>query len=103
MRKKISLDMSVLDIVTEMSEGNPGALTVMMDLISKNPDSGVFTLLHLDDMNIRGSQIWVGYKDYAGEDIAKFEEAVIARNPEMVNIINMECDEKAVTSGASFR
>ena len=33
---------------------------------------GIFDILSLDDMNMRGSQIWVAYKDHCGQDIEKF-------------------------------
>jgi hypothetical protein len=57
-------------------------------------------------MNIRGSQIWVGYKDFAHEDINVFKEALLKRDEEMVNMINDECasyGEIAVTHGGSYR
>jgi len=69
-------------------------------------------LLSLDDMNMRGSQIWVGYKGHCGEDIEKFVQCINDRDSNMVEVVNKECyhpeieydgyDEKAVTNGASF-
>ncbi len=63
-------------------------------------------------MNIRGSQIWVGYKDHCKQDIEAFKTAISQRDQAMVDTINSECfqpdldyegyKEKAVTSGASF-
>lgn len=104
MRKKIQLHMSTQEVVATMSEGNPGGLRVLMDILKADPKEGVFDILSLDDMNIRGPQIWVGFKDYCDEDLEKFRKAIKARDPNMVRTINRECHglEPAVTSGASF-
>ena len=124
MRPKIELTDSTQDVFVKMSEGNPGALTVLMDMFNGDPNN-VLLVLSLDDMNIRGPQIWVGYKDYCGamregdekppskeEILARFMKAIEDRDPEMVKAINDECiydnqfgsfKEVAVTSGASFK
>lgn len=111
MRKKIDGTDSTMDVVVKMAEGNPGGLSVLTQMI---PFS-FLEILSLDDMNIRGSQIWVGYKDHCGEDLAKFIECIIQRDQDMVDTINRECHRpdlvalygdayghEAVTSGASF-
>lgn len=106
-REKITGNMAVKDIVIMMCEGNPGALDVILRIVN-SADLGVMVLLSLDDMNIRGPQIWVGYKDHCGEDIEKFIEKVQARDVEMVATINREMSHdgeypwRAVKSGASF-
>jgi hypothetical protein len=103
MRDKITMNMSGMDLAVVMSEGNPGAMSVLSQLMLKIEDLTV--ILGLDDMNIRGSQIWVAFKDFAGEDIEKLKEAVKSRNKDLVDIVNKECasyGEIAVTSGASF-
>jgi hypothetical protein len=105
-RKPITLEMSFLDLMIVMSEGNPGALNVMMNMIKKDSLLGPMKIIALDDMNIRGTQIWVGYKDHCGEDMDKFVECITKRDPEMVEAINNEGlrgnhQEKAVTGGAS--
>lgn len=92
-RGKINLDGSNIDLIAQMSEGNPGAMTVLVGLM-KVPNlkpPGPLFLLHLDDMNIRGSQIWVGYKDYCKEDMPAFAKAVQDRDPNMVAMINEFC------------
>jgi len=110
-RKPIDLMGSTQSALIEMSEGNPGAITVLMELIGRDDPLAFMTILDLDDMNMRGSQIWVGFKDYCGEDIEKFAQCVRNRNPDMVEVVNSECfnpefgdgyGEKAVTAGASF-
>jgi len=104
MREKIGINESLMDILFKLSEGNPGAITVLMQML-KQP-LGFLQILHLDDMNMWGSQIWVGYKYYCGQDIVKFMEALKTRDPEMVRVVNEQCGdsgELAVTSGASFK
>lgn len=105
-RKPIGLDTTLMDTLVIMSEGNPGALRVIMDLCKSVKD--FFLILGLDDMNIRGWQIWVGYKDFCKSDMNKFIECIKNRDSDMVNTINreatmMKVDTRAVCSGASFR
>lgn len=88
MRKKIQLDMTQIDVLVEMTEGNPGAMNAIKRLMD-SPD-GLFDVLRLDDMNIRGPQIWVGFKDVCNGDIALFQKKIRDRDPEMVNKINEE-------------
>ena len=64
MRTPINLSDSTLDMIVAMSEGNPGALTVLMGMLESDNPAATMMILHLDDMNIRGTQIWVGYKDH---------------------------------------
>lgn len=105
-RKKINLNMAVKDILLAMGEGTPGGIRVLADILNKEPEVGLLYILDLDDMNIRGSQIWVGYKDHCGENLDRFIECIEARDGEMVRTINRVCEEyhgeTAVTSGASF-
>ena len=104
-REKLELNDSILDVIFKMSNGIPGAIVGITELM-KSDDAGVMLLLGLDDMNIRGSQIWEAYKYLYNEDGKKFAEAIKARDEKMVQFINEEMasvgGEKAVTGGASF-
>jgi len=105
MREKINLTTNRIELLAIMGEGNPEALSVLIELL-KRPDA-IATLLHLDDMNIRGCQIWVGYKDYCNQDIDEFVAATQRRDDDMLQMINRECliddfMERAVASGASY-
>lgn len=106
-REKIDLQDSVKDIIMKMCEGNPGGLNVMMAMLEKNHLDAVMLFLSLDDMNIRGSQIWVGFKDHCGQDLDTFIKAIEDRDQAMCDTIN-NCrgtgtTEKAVPHGASFK
>jgi hypothetical protein len=83
-RKKVELNWTTPQLITEMSEGNPGALSVLVEL-------DLDLILDLDDMNIRGPQIWVGYKDHCGKSIERFKTLVRKRDKAMVDTINREC------------
>ena len=86
----------------QMSEGSPGALTVLMKLLEIGP-RGFMDVLNFDDMGIRGAGIWVAYKDHCGSDIEKLRTALRDRSPELVAAVNAKIhDRKAVTGGASF-
>lgn len=71
---RITLEDSFLEAMTKMSDGNPGALTVLMEMCKDDPVEGLMTILHLDSQHIYGSQIWIQYKDVYNYDIAKFIE-----------------------------
>jgi hypothetical protein len=104
-RIPLHLNMSTMDMLHAMSEGNPGGLTVMLRMIQADPEFGLITIMHLDDMNIRGPQIWVGFKDHCKEDLPKFVQAIKDRDPAMVATINKECESyghRATTHAASF-
>lgn len=79
-------------LVTKLCDRNPGALNVLIELFKSGAD-GVECLQILDELKLHGSMIWVGYKDYCGQDLAKFKEAVKARDPLMLVKIKEECGE----------
>ena len=72
--EKITVNMSTMDILMVMSEGNPGAITVLAKML--NEPMGLFQILFLDSMDIRGSKIWMLYKDCSGENMTKFSRTL---------------------------
>lgn len=73
---KLKLDMNFNDAIFAMSEGVPGAITVMMDGFRHADDidpegmGGWGFLINLDAMGIYGSRIWMLYKDVCGESLS---------------------------------
>lgn len=74
---RITAEMTLMDSIVEMCEGNPGALRVLMGIMKNtetiDPDNalgGLGTVLMLDTFGIYGSRIWMLYKDVCGESIA---------------------------------
>lgn len=110
-REAIGNDDSMVAIAIKMAEGNPGAISVIRMILSAQPEmsgfQGIMVLLDLDDMNIRGSQIWVAYKDFACENIKTLIDAVQARDGRLVNYLNASKEDcgghVAVERGGSFR
>ena len=104
-RPKIELEDTMFDAIYKISEGVPGAMVGITKLMESD-EAGFMLLLGLDDMNIRGSQVWEAYKYLYNEDAKKFAKAVKNRDKNMVDFINQEMasvgGEKAVTGGASF-
>lgn len=101
-RKKIRMDMSIMDVCLLMSEGNPGALSVLAQLMKE--ENGLFIILDLDDMGIRGSQIWVAYKDGCDSSIEKLKAFCRDRTQSIVDIVNKHCEHdcpRASTHGKS--
>jgi hypothetical protein len=103
-RKELPTD-DLMGVITGIAEGNPGGFTAAMLIFEK---AGPIPLLILDDMNIRGTQIWVGYKDVCGGDLDLFLEKITARDDAMIEAINEEGRRGnhpflAVKHGASFK
>lgn len=82
----MTFETTVKDMVLMMCEGNPGALSVIMEILKD--EAGVLWLCHLDDMNIRGSQVWIGFKYYCGQDMKRFVECIKTRDEGMIAKIN---------------
>lgn len=106
-RTKINITGTVMDMLLQMGEGNPGALSILSKLWQLPGPDALMSILDLDDMNMRGSQIYVAWKDYCGEDMEKFKDSIRNRDPEMVRVVNearwpKESAPLAVVSGASF-
>jgi len=85
---KINMDMSTKDAIIALAEGNPGAITVLAQMV-QDP-RGAAAILHLDNLEIYGSKIWVGYKDHCKEDITTFINKVIARDEGLLETIRNE-------------
>ena len=67
---RIEMHMTMIDIVTTLSEGNPGAISVLMQILVNNqridPDDcfgPLGPLFELDNLDCYGSRIWMLYKD----------------------------------------
>ena len=74
--ERIQLTDTPMSMLVKLAEGNPGGLTVMMQIIkdgpSIDPDAAFGPLAHilgLDTFGIYGSRIWMFYKDACKEDL----------------------------------
>lgn len=75
--ERIKLTDSTMDVVTKMSEGNVGAMHVLMQMLTPNtidPDSwlgGLGAILILDSLGIYGTDIYVLNNDICMRDLPK--------------------------------
>lgn len=88
-RKEIDFKQNITDVIAEMAEGNPGAARVLSQIAFTDPT----LLVTLDDMNIRGPQVWLGYKDHSGERLEVFIKNIKGRNTRMIGTINREYEK----------
>lgn len=77
-RSRIELTDSGQDILVKMAEGNPGALTAMLDILQKHESidpqamlGGIGAIMILDTWGIYGSSIYVLWSDKCGRDTRK--------------------------------
>lgn len=75
---RVSLNDSVKDIVIKMSDMNPGAIGVMMNIMNDTESidqdcliGGFGVIMTLDTLQIYGSDIWVLYSDICGKSMSK--------------------------------
>lgn len=69
---RITANMNMQDMLITMSEGNPGALTCMMQMIQTDPMTGMLEILLFDSLGIYGSKIYMVWNDCCGRDMGKF-------------------------------
>jgi len=86
---KIKPDDTLQDIMTKMSEGNPGALTVLMETFdAKEPMEFMNFAMALDVHRIYRSDIWKGYKDHCGKDIEEFYTKVMESDEDLLEFLS---------------
>jgi len=97
---RIKLEMHINDALFAMSDGNPGAITVLMDSVKRNHEIdpqnafGPWGLaLNLDEFEIYGSRIWGLYKNLCGEDLPRTTAVVRAVQ---MGIISRETLDQAI-------
>jgi hypothetical protein len=102
MSERIDLNDTFLESIMKMSDGNPGALTVLMEIFKYSgaidPNDympGFGPILSLDTYGIYGSSIWVLYNDVCDRDIVK--TIAVLRAAQLgfldINTLKRACDE----------
>lgn len=76
---RIGLKDTTFDVISKMSDGNPGAINVMATVINHgakiDPDNGlggVGYLLSMDTAEMYGPDIWIHWKDICGQNLDVF-------------------------------
>lgn len=83
----------IRDGIVKMVDGNPGAVSVCVDLLKygmdkypgMGPAAGMSFILALDMYGIYGCRIWMLYKDLCGESIQNTISVLIARSHELIS------------------
>lgn len=82
---KIKLNDSMMDVMMKMSEGNPGALTFLMEMMRKQNWYGgadSFTaILSFDTIGLYGSELYMLWNDCCNRDLTQVE--LVLRNWQM--------------------
>ena len=104
-RLEINADDSLREVLIKAAEDNPAAVKVLMKIMRKLSYEGFSVILQMDDMNIRGAQIFVGYKYHCRGNLEHFIECIKNRDTNMLETINDEglkgrYPHKAVAGGA---
>jgi hypothetical protein len=81
---RLTTETTIKDAVCDLSDGNPGALTAMMQCVTSNVLDGGATIWLLDQLGIYGPAIWVTFKDYANGDTAKMLLGLKERDPDLL-------------------
>ena len=87
MRSRIDLNCTTMDLLLVMAEGNPGACLALAKMAKTEP-RGLVAILHLDEMNIRGAQVWIAFKDHCEGDVNKLIDAAINHEQSLVDTVN---------------
>ena len=67
---RITPNMTIGDVLAVMSEGNPGALAFLTELIQSDPTASLAVLV-LDSFGIYGEKIYKLWNDCCGRDFGK--------------------------------
>ncbi len=74
-KEKLTLNMDPMEMIMTMSEGNPGAINVLMEMM-RNPRSFMDILL-CDSLDIRGSKLYMLHNDCCRSDTNKFNRTLM--------------------------
>jgi hypothetical protein len=74
---RIELTDSTQDVAVKMSEGNPGALTCIIELIHLTND-GIGSILALDAYGIYGTDIYILWSDICDRNVNKMVNVLVA-------------------------
>lgn len=72
-------EMSPEDFVMALSDGIPGALVAMSELLSKFPEDAAMLFLGLDKLGIYGSDMWDFYNYECNHDVEEFRFKIMAK------------------------
>ena|SRR5947207_8633394 len=75
-KNRITFEMTSQDAVIAMAEGNPGALTALLEVYKIDSIEFIGIMLYLDSSEIYGSDIWVLFAYGCEKNVEKFIKIV---------------------------
>lgn len=82
---KLALTDDLMTILIKMSEGNPGAVVCLTDMLKKTDwygdISSIMMILNFDSMELYGSKLYMLWSDCCGKDLTQLE--LVMRNWQM--------------------
>lgn len=84
------------DQVIKLAKGNPGAVTVIAQLISEGRDSdfsGCQAVEKLEKLEITGGFIWLAYKDYCKKSLFLLKMLLLEENKELIEFLETKKKE----------
>lgn len=73
--KKLTSSMSVMHILMAMSDGNPGAMNVILNMM--NDSRSFMDIFLLDSLGIRGAKIYLLFSDCCEKNNEKFKRTLM--------------------------
>lgn len=102
---RLKLEDSTMDVIVKMAEGNPGAVGCIMNILTKEDwyagVPGGIVMMHLDDLGIYGSHLYVLVNDCCNQDLDELDK--VLRNYQYGMITKKDIQERAMSGrGAPF-
>jgi hypothetical protein len=76
MARKINGNMKMTEVAMIMGDGNPGAIAVIVEMLREDPVGNLLDIIRLDEMDIRGSRLYMLNNDCCQRDLAKFKRTL---------------------------
>lgn len=73
--EKLRGNSTIEDMIYVMSEGNPGAIAILAQMMKS--DRGIMNVLLCDSLNIRGTHLYTLYSDCCDKSINKFNRTLM--------------------------
>jgi hypothetical protein len=94
---RIKLTMSGAEVIAEMSDGNPGAIMAMMDMVTAGstvmdpacPSATLGPLVLLDELKIYGSEIYLLHNDVCDRDATRSIAVLYALQANLISIVDV--------------
>jgi hypothetical protein len=74
---------TINDVIFKLSEGHPAAASVLAELLQDRV-SGLFACMDIDDMDLRGEDIWFAYHEMCSGNLAEFRGRLAAHDESLL-------------------